>query len=133
MAVPDYLARYAFRVAPTNARIVSLDDEIVTVQHKGRRTGRSRTCALSGYKFMRRFLQHVLPRGFHKVRYFGLWQSAHRHNPARVPRDVAISRRAPPPDLVVRSVEPRVEVMSPNEPLICHHCQGRLIFIRSLS
>jgi len=72
-AVLDYLARYVFRVALTNARIVGLDDQTVTIQYKERKTGRSRTCRLSGDEFMRRFLQHVLPRGFHKVRYFGLW------------------------------------------------------------
>ncbi|HME21677.1 MAG TPA: transposase [Acetobacteraceae bacterium] len=72
-AVPDYLARYVFRIALTNARIVGLDDETVTIQYKERKTGRARTCRLSGDEFMRRFLQHVLPRRFHKVRYFGLW------------------------------------------------------------
>jgi Putative transposase len=72
-AVLDYLARYVFRVALTNARIVGLDDQTVTIQYKERKTGRQRTCRLSGDEFMRRFLQHVLPRGFHKVRYFGLW------------------------------------------------------------
>jgi len=53
-AVLDYLARYVFRVALTNARIVGLDDETVTIQYKERRTGRSRTCRLSGHEFMRR-------------------------------------------------------------------------------
>ncbi len=71
-AVLDYLARYVFRVALTNARIVDLDDQTVTIQYKDRQTGRAQTCRLSGEEFMRRFLQHVLPRGFHKVRYFGL-------------------------------------------------------------
>ena len=77
-AVLDYLARYVFRVALTNARIVGLDDQTVTVQYKDRKSGRRRTCRLSGEEFMRRFLQHVLPRGFHKVRYFGLWHPAQR-------------------------------------------------------
>src|SRR5271166_1766476 len=66
--------------ALANARIVGLDDETVTIQYKERKTGRLRTCRLSGEEFMRRFLQHVLPRGFHKVRYFGLWHPAQRHN-----------------------------------------------------
>jgi hypothetical protein len=83
-AVLDYLARYVFRIALTNARIVGLDDQTVTIQYKERKTGRARTCRLSGEEFMRRFLQHVLPRGFHKVRYFGLWHPAQRHNAARV-------------------------------------------------
>ena len=72
-AVLDYLARYVFRIALTNARIVGLDNQTVTIQYKERRTRRTRTCRLSGDEFMRRFLQHVLPRGFHNVRYFGLW------------------------------------------------------------
>ena len=61
-AVLDYLARYVFRVALTNARIVGLDDQTVAIQYRERKTGRWRTCRLSGREFMRRFLQHVLPR-----------------------------------------------------------------------
>ena len=72
-AVLDYLARYVFRVALTNARIVDLDDHHVSFRYKQRNTGRWQLCRLRGEEFMRRFLQHVLPRGFHKVRYFGLW------------------------------------------------------------
>src|SRR6516165_10841071 len=81
-AVLDYLARYVFRIALTNARIAGLDDQTVTIQYKERKTGRQRTCRLSGDEFMRRFLQHVLPRGFHKVRYCGLCHPAQRHNVA---------------------------------------------------
>ena len=83
-AVLDYLARYVFRIAITNARIVGLDDAGVTFAYRDRKTGRRRICRLSGEAFMRRFLQHVLPRGFHKVRYFGLWHQAHRQDAARV-------------------------------------------------
>ena len=130
-AVLDYLARYVFRVALTNARIVGLDDNTVSIQYKERKTGRSRTCRLSGDEFMRRFLQHVLPRGFHKVRYFGLWHPAQRHNAARVRQMLQL--QAPPtaaPPLVPPSVEPVPSI----EPLICPRCQqGRLIFIRTLT
>ena len=83
-----------FRVALTNARIVDLDNQAVTIQYKERKTGRRRTCRLSGEEFMRRFLQHVLPRGFHKVRYFGLWHPAQRHNAARVRQMLQL--QAPP-------------------------------------
>ncbi|MBV8702527.1 MAG: transposase, partial [Acetobacteraceae bacterium] len=78
-AVLDYLARYVFRIALTNARITGLDEQTVTIQHKDRKSGARRTLRLSGEAFMRRFLQHVLPRGFHKVRYCGLWHPAQRH------------------------------------------------------
>jgi len=137
-AVLDYLARYVFRVALTNARIVSLDDEAVTFQYRERKTGAPRTCRLSGGEFMRRFLQHVLPRGFHKVRYFGLWHPAQRHNAARVRQTLQL--QAPPTADLTQDpaapprVPPSVEPVPPIEPLICPHCrQGRLIFIRTLT
>jgi uncharacterized Zn finger protein (UPF0148 family) len=137
-AVLDYLARYVFRIALTNARIVGLDDETVTIQHKDRKTGHARTCRLSGDEFMRRFLQHVLPRGFHKVRYFGLWHPAQRHNAARVRQMLQLQVPPKPDPLQDPSVPPPepidAEPVPPIEPMICPHCQqGRLIFIRRLS
>ena len=137
-AVLDYLARYVFRVALTNARIVGLDDQTVTLQSKERKTSRRRTCRLSGEEFMRRFLQHVLPRGFHKVRYFGLWHPAQRHNAARVRQMLQLQappEPGPPPELVLPAAEQSgAEPMPPIEPRICPHCHhGRLVFIRTLS
>jgi Putative transposase/Transposase zinc-binding domain len=137
-AVLDYLARYVFRVALTNARIVGLDDQTVTVQYKDRKSGRRRTCRLSGEAFLRRFLQHVLPRGFHKVRYFGLWHPAQRHNAARI-RQMLQLQAPPEADLMQDDpagrplVPSSVEPVPPIEPRICPHCQGRLIFIRRLT
>jgi len=77
-AVLDYLARYVHRIAITNARIVAMDENTVTFRYKERKKARWRTCTLSGHEFMRRFLQHVLPKGFHKVRYYGLWNPKKR-------------------------------------------------------
>jgi hypothetical protein len=136
-AVLDYLARYVFRVALTNARSVGPDGETVSIQYKDRKTGRSRTCRLSGEEFMRRFLQHVLPRGFHKVRCFGLWHPAQRHNAARV-RQMRQLQAPPeidlPQDPVVPLLEPGAEPIPPIEPSTCPHCHhGRLVFIRRLS
>jgi hypothetical protein len=82
-AVLDYLARYVFRVAITNNRIVGLDDETVTLRYKKRKSNRWRTCRIPGDEFIRRFVQHVLPKGLHKVRYFGLWHPAKRALAAR--------------------------------------------------
>jgi len=137
-AVLDYLARYVFRIALTNARIVGLDEETVTIQYKDRKTGGARTCRLSGEEFMRRFLQHVLPRGFHKVRYFGLWHPVQRHNAARVRQMLQL--QAPPKlepaqdPVAVPLVPADAEPVPPIEPMICPHChQGRLIFIRRLT
>lgn len=82
--VLDYLARYAHRIAITNNRIVAMDGQNVTFRYKERKQNRQRTCTITGIEFMHRFLQHVLPRGFHKVRYFGLWSPNNRHLIQRV-------------------------------------------------
>jgi hypothetical protein len=77
-AVMKYLSRYVFRIAITNARLVSMDETHVTFRYKEHDTGETRTCRLDGVEFLRRYLMHVLPRGFHKVRYYGLWHHSRR-------------------------------------------------------
>jgi Putative transposase/Transposase zinc-binding domain len=83
-AVLQYLARYVFRTAITNNRLVSFDESGVVFRHKHRASNRWRRTRLEAHEFMRRFLQHVLPKGLHKVRYFGLWHPAKRAVAARV-------------------------------------------------
>lgn len=77
-AVLRYLGRYVFRIAITNARILGMDHTHVTFRYKDRRARQGRTCRFSGVEFLRRFLMHVLPKGFHKVRYYGLWHPSKR-------------------------------------------------------
>ena len=78
--VLDYLARYLFRVAICNSRIDRIDDDQVTFHYRDNRTQEIRCATLAGVEFLQRFLQHVLPRRFTKVRYFGLWSRAHRRD-----------------------------------------------------
>ena len=66
-----YLARYVFQVAITERRILRVDHTHVHFQYRKPHSSRVRTMALPVMEFMRRFLQHVLPRGFMKVRYYG--------------------------------------------------------------
>jgi hypothetical protein len=77
-AVLNYLSRYVFRTAISNARILSMDQTHVTFRWKDRHAETWQTERLPGVEFLRRFLQHVLPRGFHKVRYYGLWHPSKR-------------------------------------------------------
>ncbi|MDP1730906.1 MAG: IS91 family transposase [Devosia sp.] len=80
-AVLAYLARYTHRVAISNSRLVALDEAGVTFRYKDyRRNGneRYRTMTLDHGEFMRRFLLHVLPTGFHRIRHYGLLASAGR-------------------------------------------------------
>jgi hypothetical protein len=67
----QYLAPYVFRVAISNRRLVALKDRIVTFTYCKSGSARPRTTSLDAIEFLRRFLQHVLPDGFMKVRHFG--------------------------------------------------------------
>ena len=69
--VLEYLARYVHRVAFANSRLVRIEDGQVTFRYQNRKKQQWQTATLPAMEFMRRFLQHVLPRGTHKVRYYG--------------------------------------------------------------
>jgi hypothetical protein len=80
-----YLARYTHRVAISNHRLVALQDGQVTFRFKdSKRQGKLRTQTLDAVEFLRRFVLPILPKGFHKLRYFGL--TANRHRQANTPR-----------------------------------------------
>jgi hypothetical protein len=74
-----YLARYTHRVAISNSRLVGLDERGVTFRYKdyrGNGRQRFRTMTLAPGEFIRRFLLHVLPNGFHRIRHYGLLATA---------------------------------------------------------
>jgi hypothetical protein len=73
-----YLAPYIFRVAISNRRILKLEDERVTFRFRATDTGQEKLCTLAAEEFIRRFLQHILPKGFVKVRYYGFFSSGSR-------------------------------------------------------
>jgi hypothetical protein len=73
-----YLARYLFRVAISNHRILKVENDRVTFRYKDTATGRTKFCTLSAEEFIRRFLQHVLPKGLVKVRYYGYFSPGQR-------------------------------------------------------
>jgi len=74
-----YLARYTHRVAISNHRLVALQDGQVTFRFKDhKREGKLRTQTLDAVEFLRRFCLHILPKGLHKIRYFGCFANCHR-------------------------------------------------------
>ncbi len=81
--VLDYLWRYVFRIAIANRRLEQVTENAVTFRYRDNRTQEERHVTLPGLEFLTRFLQHVLPRGCAKVRYYGLWSAAHRADRAR--------------------------------------------------
>ena len=96
-----YLARYTHRVAISNRRLVALDERGVTFRYKDyRRNGRARyrTMTLAPDEFIRRFLLHVLPKGFHRIRHYGLLASAAcKTNIARARSLIAAPEPSRPP------------------------------------
>jgi hypothetical protein len=74
----EYLSRYVFRIAITDRRIIEVKDGKVRFSWKDYRTGRFREMKLDIDEFIRRFLLHVLPKGFFKVRYYGIFSSRYR-------------------------------------------------------
>jgi hypothetical protein len=76
--VLNYLGRYVHRIALTNHRLLSIEQGQVSFRYQDSQNQRWRTMTLPADEFIRRFLQHVLPQGFHKVRYYGLWSPVHR-------------------------------------------------------
>ena len=82
-AVLAYLSRYTHRVAISNSRLIAMDGRSVTFRWKDYRakgTTRHKTMTLGAGEFMRRFLLHVLPKGFHRIRYYGILSNSGRSN-----------------------------------------------------
>jgi hypothetical protein len=98
--VLKYLARYTHRVAISNQRLVSLEDGCVTFRWKNyARASEPATMTLKAEEFIRRFLLHVLPTGFVKVRHFGFLANRSRRNNVRLCRQLLAASSITPPGL----------------------------------
>src|ERR1700686_4943967 len=92
--VLDYVGRYTHRVAISNNRLLSMENGKVRFRWKDYRDGnRQKTMTLDGVEFIRRFLIHVLPDGFHRIRYYGFLGNCHR--PRKLARCRELLRMAP--------------------------------------
>ena len=108
-----YLARYTYRVALSNSRLVRVSNEEVTFTYKDyRKEGQTRELTLEAEEFARRFLQHVLPRGFVRIRHYGLLANRGRDEKLRLCRRL----------LLAEPVRPAVKVVQPLEPWVCPGC-----------
>jgi hypothetical protein len=126
-AVLAYLSRYTHRVAISNRRLLALDETGVTFRYKDyRRDGaeRQRVMTLGANEFIRRFLLHLLPHGFHRIRHYGLLAgSARRTSLARARELLAV---APPPE--DDGPEEPVDTRPP-----CPCCGGHMIIIETFA
>jgi len=130
-AVLAYLARYTHRVAISNSRLVGLNERGVTFRYKDyRRNGRARfrTMTLAPDEFIRRFLLHVLPKGFHRIRHYGLLASATcKANIARAKQLIAT-----PLPSIGPSAEHETAGAADDRPS-CPCCGGRMIIVEAFA
>lgn len=137
-AALKYLAPYIHRVALSNRRLLSLSQgSLETAQvaflYRASGTGQLKRCSLSAEKFIQRFLQHVLPRGFVKVRYFGFFGSTCRKRLAFLQQLLVPIQSREKPVLERDTVEPKI-TDHPIPPLThCPKCGGTMIFLRTIS
>jgi hypothetical protein len=120
----QYLAPYVFKVAIGERRILAVDAHHVRFRYQKPHSPRVRTMTLPIMEFMRRFLQHVLPRGFMKVRYYGFLSPS-----ASVPLEDVKARIEMASGFALATPEATSE---PSAALRCRHCGGALRFSRLL-
>lgn len=116
-----YLSRYVYRVAITNNRIKSIDNDIIKFTYKDREKKKWKIMALSAMEFIRRFLQHVLPKGFMKIRHYG-FLNANFALPIEKIREL-ISFIHDVIALLTEIPKPEIPVMK------CSHCGNDLKFV----
>jgi Putative transposase/Transposase zinc-binding domain len=132
-AVLAYLSRYTHRVAISNRRLVTADDGGVSFRWKDYRIegpGRWKTMTLTPYEFIRRFLMHVLPCGFHRIRHYGLMASGTRAaNIARARELLAVPASSEPPDPPEAPAADQPRIL----PRPCTCCGGRMFIIETFA
>jgi hypothetical protein len=128
-AALKYLAPYVFRVAICNRNILDLKNGQVTFRYRDSKTHASRITTLPGEHFIARFLQHVLPRGFQKVRTYGLLHPKQRHllNTVKDQLQLASSRTAQAPEF-----QPPPHLSRRPKPFLCPHCACEMIHIQQI-
>ena len=130
-AVLAYLSRYTHRVAISNHRLVSADATSITFKYKDYRIeghGRYKTMTLPTHEFIRRFLIHVLPKGFHRIRHYGLLASANRTaNIAHARELLAMPPKQPE---TAKAAEPDQQSVLPRP---CPCCGGRMRIIETFT
>jgi hypothetical protein len=126
-AVLAYLSRYTHRVAISNSRLLAMDVHGVTFRWKDYRANgktRHKAMTLSPQEFMRRFLLHVLPCGFHRIRHYGLLANGNRSDNLALAREL-LHVPTPSPD------EPAAEqAVLPAPTFVCAHCGHAMVVLQ---
>jgi hypothetical protein len=127
-----YLAPYIFRVALSNNRLLKLEHDCVTFRYRDTKTGAKKRCSLGAEAFIHRFLQHVLPKNFVKVRYYGFFAPTLRARLTALRQSLT-----PTAQLTNRSADqpanpPGSPALQPH-PILCPHCGQPMLFFHTLA
>ncbi len=130
-----YVARYTHRVALSNNRLLDINEGKVRFQWKDYRNGnRQKTMTLAADEFIRRFLLHVLPEGFQRIRYYGFLANRYREQKlARCRQLLAMPEPVPPDDQAAGDYRDQYQELTGTSLTECPACQrGRMVIIEVL-
>ena len=133
--VLDYVGRYSHRVAISNNRILNIEDGLVTFRYKDYRDGsQQRTMTLAADEFIRRFLLHVLPEGFHRIRYYGFFGARYRKEKLEQCRQLlGMVPREPESKMAELDYRDRYQALTGSSLWECPAChRGRMIVIAEI-
>lgn len=132
--VLDYLGRYTHRVAISNHRLLRLENGTVTFSWKDYRdNNKTKEMPLEAREFIRRFLLHVLPDGFQKIRYFGLMANRHRRESLDLCRRLIGDAQIPAQPGHLKDWKQRFQELTGEDLSLCPRCiQGQLIRVQTL-
>jgi len=122
-----YLSRYTHRVAISNSRLLAMGERGVTFRwkdYRARGKTRHKAMTLSPQEFMRRFLLHVLPGGFHRIRHYGLLANSNRRDSLALVREL-LHVAPPPPDEPADDPSP-----APAPTFVCVHCGHAMVVLK---
>jgi hypothetical protein len=122
----EYLGRYVRRVAITEKRIIKADKNTVTFMYVDDRKKQKRKMTLDGIEFLRRYLQHVLPKGFHKVRYYGIFAPSNRRLLNELKSSLEETSSAAP-----QPVREKTALRTPT-PFACPYCRKGTLFLMAV-
>ena len=125
-SVVEYLGRYTHKIAISNHRILAVDEKAVTFSYLDRKANCIKTCTLAGEKFIARFLLHVLPKGYTRIRHYGFWATRVK---TKVLPPIKANFGMPNVPRTKYSVRDVLMITKGIDPLVCSTCGNLLLTI----
>jgi len=119
-----YLSKYLYKIAISNNRIIKYENEKVTFKYKPSGTNETKYQTVTAIKFMRRFLQHVLPDDFHKIRYFGFLSAGGKKTFEKIQKYFDVKKD--------KSILPQKSEFIKREREICPNCKTKMVHLASI-